>query len=93
MRRQLSRGQVVPIFKKQRSCLVSLQACTISQHWAREITVLGHEVRLMAPRYVKSYVKRNKNDMADAEAIWEGVTRPTMRSGSSFAPCPTIPPT
>ncbi len=79
VRRQLRRGQVVPFFKKQRSCLVGMEACATSHHWAREIAALGHEVRLMAPRYVKPYVKRNKNDMADAEAICEAVTRPTMR--------------
>jgi transposase len=79
MRRQLRRGQVVPFFKKQRSCLVGMEACATSHHWAREIAALGHDVRLMAPRYVKPYVKRNKNDMADAEAICEAVTRPTMR--------------
>ncbi len=79
VRRQLRRGQVVPFFKKQRSCLVGMEACATSHHWAREIASLGHDVRLMAPRYVKPYVKRNKNDMADAEAICEAVTRPTMR--------------
>ena len=79
VRRQLRRGQVVPFFKKQRSCLVGMEACATSHHWAREIAALGHEVRLMPPRYVKPYVKRNKNDMADAEAICEAVTRPTMR--------------
>ncbi len=79
VRRQLRRGQVLPFFKKQRPCLVGMEACATSHHWAREIEALGHAVRLMAPRYVKPYVKRNKNDMADAEAICEAVTRPTMR--------------
>ncbi len=78
-RRQLRRAQVLAFFKKQPPCLVGMEACATSHHWAREITALGHEVRLMAPRYVKAYVKRNKNDMADAEAICEAVTRPTMR--------------
>ncbi|MCH8241760.1 MAG: transposase, partial [Planctomycetes bacterium] len=78
-RRQLRRGQVLPFFKKQRPCLVGMAACATSHHWGREIAALGHQVRLMPPRYVKPYVKRNKNDMADAEAICEAVTRPTMR--------------
>ena len=78
-RRQLRRGQVLPFFMKQRACLVGMEACATAHHWAREIGALGHEVRLMPPRYVKPYVKRNKNDLADAEAICEAVTRPTMR--------------
>ncbi len=79
IRRQLRRRQVLPFFGKQPPCLVGLEACATSHHWAREIRALGHEVRLMPPRYVKPYVKRNKNDAADAEAICEAVTRPTMR--------------
>jgi transposase len=78
-RRQLRRRQVLPFFRKQAPCLVGMEACATAHHWAREIGALGHEVRLMPPRYVKPYVKRNKNDMADAEAICEAVTRPTMR--------------
>jgi len=78
-RRQLRRGQVLPFFKKQPPCLVGMEACATSHHWAREIEALGHQVRLMPPRYVKPYVKRNKNDLADAAAICEAVTRPTMR--------------
>ena len=78
-RRQLRRGQVLPFFRKQPACLVGMEACATAHHWAREIGALGHEVRLMPPRYVKPYVKRNKNDLADAEAICEAVTRPTMR--------------
>jgi transposase len=78
-RRQLRRAQMLPFFKKQPLCLVGMEACATSHHWAREIEALGHQVRLMPPRYVKPYVKRNKNDMADAEAICEAVTRPTMR--------------
>ena len=68
VRRQLRRGQVLPFFKRQRPCLVSMEACATWRHWAREIEALGHPVRLMPPRYVKPYVKRNKNDAADAEA-------------------------
>ncbi len=81
-RRQLRRGQMLPFFKKQRPCLVGMEACATSHHWGRELRALGHQVRLMPPRYVKPYVKRNKNDMADAEAICEAVTRPTMCSNS-----------
>ena len=79
VRRQLRRGQVLPFFKKQPPCLVGMEACATSHYWAREIAGLGHEVRLMPPRYVKPYVKRNKNDAADAAAICEAVTRPSMR--------------
>jgi transposase len=79
VRRQLKRGQMLPFFKKQPPCLVGMEACATSHHWARQLIELGHKVKLMPPRYVKPYVKRNKNDMADAEAICEAVTRPTMR--------------
>lgn len=65
--------------EKRPRCLVGMEACATSHHWARELVKLGHDVRLMPPRYVKPYVKRNKNDMADAEAICEAETRPTMR--------------
>jgi transposase len=78
-RRQLRRRQVLAFFKKQPPCLVGMEACATAHYWAREIAALGHEVKLMPPRYVKPYVKRNKNDAADAEAICEAVTRPTMR--------------
>ena len=78
-RRQLRRGRVLAFFKKQSPGLVGMEACATAHHWAREIGALGHEVRLMPPHYVKPYVKRNKNDAADAEAICEAVTRPTMR--------------
>ncbi len=79
VRRQLRRSQVLPFFKKQPSCLVGMEACGTAHHWARQLIKLGHEVKLMPPHYVKPYVKRNKNDIADAEAICEAVTRPTMR--------------
>ena len=79
VRRQLRRRQVVPFFKKQAPCVVGIEACATSHHWAREIAALGHEVKMMPAKYVKAYVKRNKNDAADAEAICEAVTRPTMR--------------
>ena len=79
IRRQLRRSRVMPFFAKQPRCLVGMEACATAHHWAREIGKLGHEVRLMPPCYVKPYVKRNKNDAADAEAICEAVRRPTMR--------------
>ena len=79
VRRQLRRRQVLPFFHKLPACVIGVEACATSHHWARELVALGHEVKLMPPRYVKPYVKRNKNDAADAEAICEAVTRPTMR--------------
>ena len=79
IRRQLRRRALLPFFKKRPGCLVGIEACATAHHWARQLTELGHEVRLMPPRYVKPYVKRGKNDAADAEAICEAVTRPTMR--------------
>ena len=79
IRRQLRRRQVLPFFRKQPTCLVGIEACATSHHWARELGTFGHEVRIMPANYVKPYVKRNKNDAADAEAICEAVTRPSMR--------------
>ena len=78
-RKQLRRAQVLSFFAALPSCLVGIEACASAHHWARELTALGHEVRLMPPAYVKAYVKRGKTDAADAEAIAEAVTRPTMR--------------
>ena len=78
-RRRLTRVRVVPFFAKLAGCLVGMEACATSHYWARELIKLGHDVRLMPPSYVKPYVKRQKNDTADAEAICEAVTRPTMR--------------
>ena len=77
--RQLRRGKVLEFFANLPACLVGIEACPSAHHWAREISKLGHEVRLMPPGYVKPYVKRGKNDRADAEAICEAVQRPTMR--------------
>jgi len=77
--RSLRRNQVLPFFSKLDPCLIGMEACGTSHHWAREISALGHEVKLMPPIYVKPYVKRGKTDAADAEAICEAVTRPTMR--------------
>ena len=79
VRRQLRRSQILPFFAKLPRCLVGMEACATAHHWARELVALGHEVRLMPAHYVKAYVKRGKNDVADAEAICEAVTRPTMR--------------
>jgi transposase len=79
IRKALRRAQVLPFFAKLAPCLVGIEACGTSHHWARELIRLGHEVRLMPPAYVKPYVKRGKTDAADAEAICEAVTRPTMR--------------
>ena len=79
IRRQLRRRQVLPFFKKLPGCLIGIEACATAHHWGRQLMDLGHEVKLMPPRYVKPYVKRGKNDAADAEAICEAVTRPTMR--------------
>ena len=79
VRRRLSRARVMEFFEKLPRCLVGIEACNTSHHWARTLIALGHDVRLMPAQYVKPYVKRGKNDAADAEAICEAVTRPTMR--------------
>lgn len=79
LRRQVRRAQLLPLFARLPACLIGIEACATAHHWARELTKLGHQVRLMPPSYVKPYVKRQKNDAADAEAICEAVTRPTMR--------------
>lgn len=79
LRRKLQRAEVLEFFKGLAPCLVGIEACGTSHHWAREIRALGHDVRLMPASYVKPYVKRGKTDAADAEAICEAVTRPTMR--------------
>ena len=79
MRRALRRSQVLDFFRGIEPCVVGLEACGSAHHWANEIGKFGHTVKLMPPAYVKAYVKRNKTDAADAEAICEAVTRPTMR--------------
>ena len=78
VRRRLKRKEVLEFFRRVPACLVGMEACATSNYWAREIKALGHDVRLMPPQYVKPYVKRNKNDAADAAAICEAVTRPSM---------------
>jgi transposase len=79
VRKQLRRADVLKFFAGLPPCLVGMEACATAHHWARELGKLGHTVRLMPPTYVKPYVKRGKTDVADAEAIAEAVTRPTMR--------------
>jgi len=84
--RQLRRKQMITFFSKVEPCLIGMEACATAHHWARELIKLGHTVRLIPPVYVKAYVKRSKNDAADAAAICEAVTRPSMR----FVPVKTI---
>lgn len=79
IRRKLKRRYVLAFFQKLPACLVGIEACATSHHWSRQLQALGHKVRLMPPVYVKPYVKRQKNDAADAEAICEAVTRANMR--------------
>ena len=84
--RQLRRGQLVGFFAELSPCLIGMEACSTGHHWARELTKLGHKVKLMPASYVKAYVKRSKNDAADAAAICEAVTRPSMR----YVPMKTV---
>jgi transposase len=79
VRRRLRRSHVLKFFAGLAPCVVGVEACATSHHWSRQLQALGHSVKLMPPSYVKPYVKRQKNDMADAEAICEAVMRPTMR--------------
>lgn len=79
VRRQLRRGEVPKFFSSLPRCLVGMEACASAHHLGRELSALGHDVRLIPPAYLKPYVKRGKTDAADAEAICEAVTRPTMR--------------
>jgi transposase len=79
LRKRLRRGQVLAFFSRIPRCVVGLEACATAHFWARKLGALGHEVRLMPAQYVKAYIKRNKHDAADAEAICEAVQRPTMR--------------
>lgn len=78
-RKKLRRDQVLTFFAAQPRCLVAMEACPGAHYWGRELAALGHQVKLIAPAYVKPFVKRQKNDMADAEAICEAAQRPTMR--------------
>jgi transposase len=79
VRKKLRRAEMLKFFEGLAPCLVGMEACATAHHWARQLSALGHEVRLMPPSYVKAYVRRQKNDAADAEAICEAVTRPSMR--------------
>jgi transposase len=79
LRKQLKRSEMVIFFTNLPPCLIGMEACASAHHWARKLMALGHEVRLMAPQFVKPYVKTNKNDRNDAEAICEAVARPNMR--------------
>jgi transposase len=78
-RKKLARDKVLMFLASQPRCVVALEACGSAHHWGREIAKLGHRVKLIAPKYVKPFVKRQKNDAADAEAICEAAQRPTMR--------------
>lgn len=86
LRKQLRRSEMAKFFGNLEPCLIGMEACGSSHHWARKLGEFGHTVKLMAPQFVKPYVKTNKNDMADAEAICEAVGRPNMR----FVPMKTI---
>jgi transposase len=86
VRKALRRAQLLKWFAKLPPCLIGMEACGSANHWARELTALGHTVRLMPPAYCKAYVRRNKNDPADAAAICEAVSRPSMR----FVPIKTL---
>ena len=79
VRKKLRRAQVIPFLATLPPCLIGMEACASAHYWARELQALGHEVRLIPPQYVKPFVKTNKNDVADAEAICEALVRPTMR--------------
>jgi transposase len=79
VRKKLRRAQLIPFFAELAPCLIGMEACASAHYWARELQALGHEVRLIPPQYVRPFVKTNKNDAADAEAICEALVRPTMR--------------
>ena len=86
LQKRLRRTDVLRFFEQLDPCLVGMEACATAHHWGRELEALGHRVKLMPPTYVKAYIRRNKNDAADAEAICEAVSRPTMR----FVPIKSI---
>lgn len=79
LRRQLKRSQVLQFFARLEPCLIGMEACASAHYWGRKLAAMGHAVRLIAPKYVKAYVKTNKNDARDAEAICEALLRPSMR--------------
>jgi len=86
LRKQLKRAEMAEFFANMEPCLIGMEACGSAHHWARKLEVYGHTVKLMAPQFVKPYVKTNKHDVADAEAICEAVSRPNMR----FVPAKTV---
>jgi len=86
MTRRLKRAEVLRFFANLQPCLIGIEACASAHHWARKLCELGHTVKLIAPQFVKPYVKTNKNDARDAEAICEAVSRPNMR----FVPMNTV---
>jgi transposase len=86
LKKQLKRSQVLPFFANLAPCLIGMEACAAAHHWARKLVTLGHDAKLMAPQFVKPYVKSNKNDARDAEAICEAVSRPNMRFVPSKTP-------
>jgi transposase len=86
LQKRLRRTDVLRFFEQLDPCLIGMEACATAHHWARELEAFGHRVKLMPPTYVKAYIRRNKNDAADAEAICEAVSRPTMR----FVPIKSI---
>ena len=79
LKKKLKRKEMVTFFANLTACLIGMEACSSSHYWARKLQAMGHQIKLMAPQFVKPYVKANKNDAADAEAICEAVTRPSMR--------------
>ena len=79
LRKKLERSKVLEFFVNLPPCLIGMEACGSAHYWARKLQAMGHVVKLIAPQFVKPYVKTNKNDAADAEAICEAVTRPNMR--------------
>jgi transposase len=91
IRRQLKRRYMLAFFQKLPPCLVGIEACASSHHWSSELHALGHSVRLMPPAYVKPYVKRQKNDATDADAICEAVTRANMRYQQTRRPLSARP--
>jgi transposase len=79
IKKQIRRDEMAEFFVNLPACLIGMEACGSAHHWARKLVSFGHNVKLMAPQFVKPYVKTNKNDAADAEAICEAVARPNMR--------------
>ena len=80
-RRQLKRGQLLEFFARRAPAVIAMEACGSAHYWGRKLTALGHQVRLIAAQFVRPFVKTNKTDAADAQAIWEAAQRPGMRCG------------